>query len=97
MATRNSTPKLHSKPAAVPVPARVDAPDCYDPLVSEIATLECVLATLSEWDLAGQPTGNGCHIASAELVLRDSIKRLHNLVGDVESMQSRIESEVAHV
>jgi hypothetical protein len=97
MANINSTLKNRTKSAAVPVPARGDAPDCYDPLVSEIAVLECVLATLSEWDLSGQPTDHGCHIGSAELVLRQSIKRLHNLCGDVESMQSRIERGVAHV
>lgn len=62
---------------------------CYDSLVSEIATLECVYATLSEWDLAGQPTGTGCRVGSAELVLLGTIERLHILVGTVESMESR--------
>jgi hypothetical protein len=64
----------------------VDSP--YDRLVCEIANLECVLGTLSEWDLAGKPTGTECRIGSAELSLRGSISRLHALLGSV--------SEVSH-
>lgn len=52
---------------------------CYDRLVVQIAALECVAATLSEWDLAGQPIGKECRIGSAELVLRQSIGALHQM------------------
>jgi hypothetical protein len=58
----------------------------YSDLVSEVATLECVHATLSEWDLAGQPTGEECKIGSAELVLRQSIRRLNDIVRDVSNI-----------
>jgi hypothetical protein len=80
-----------SKPARARKSAAPKVPSCYDSLVSEIATLECVQATLSEWDFAGQPTGRDCRIGSAELVLRETIKRLHNLVGDVERLQSQVD------
>jgi len=97
MAKSDSTLKKRPKSAAAPETKTLD---CYDRLVSEIATLECVRATLSEWDLAGQPTDDGCRIGSAELVLRQSITRLHELVGAVENMQcrqllSQIEAEAA--
>lgn len=54
-----------------------------DQLVVEIATLECVMSTLSEWDLSGRPTNNTCRIGSAELLLRQSIEALHNIAGDI--------------
>jgi hypothetical protein len=74
-------------------PSRAETPECCDRPVAEIATLELVLATLSEWDLSGRPTDNSCHIGSAELVLRESIQRLNNLVGDVETIQSVVAKE----
>jgi hypothetical protein len=83
-----NTPKICAKSAAVPETKTLD---CYARLVSEIATLECVQATLSEWELAGQPTGHDCHVGSAELVLCQLIRRLNELAGDVENMQDRLE------
>jgi hypothetical protein len=88
MATIQSTTPKSRKSAAAPVLTRVDTPDCYDPLVSEIATLECVLATLVAWDLSD---GEKPSIGSAELVLRQSIERMHDIVHDVLTIQ-----EVAH-
>jgi hypothetical protein len=93
MAKVDSTPKKCPKSAAVPETKTLD---CYDRLVSEIATIECVRATLSEWDLSDRTDKDG-NIANAELVLSESLKRLCDIVGDVESMQSRIELEVANV
>ncbi len=59
----------------------------YDRLIVQISALECVLATLSEWDLQGQPTGKNCRIGSAELVLREAIETLHKITGDVGSLE----------
>jgi hypothetical protein len=58
--------------------------NCYDRLVSEIATLECVRAALSEVDSPDNKSGN---ISSAELVLTQMIARLYRLSDDVMSMQ----------
>jgi hypothetical protein len=67
------------------------ANSCYDRLVVQIATLECVRAALSEWDLSGRPTDQTCRIGSAELVLLQSIEALHDITGDVCDVQSLIE------
>jgi hypothetical protein len=69
--------------------------DCYDRLVSEIATLECVRATLSEWDQSDRDDKSE-NISSAELVLTNLIKRLYGLARDVEKLQDLVEGEVAH-
>ena len=61
----------------------------YDRMFYEVATLECICATLSEWDLAGQPTDAKCRIGSAELSLRQSIGRLHQLTAAVEDLKSK--------
>lgn len=65
----------------------------YDRLVTEVATLECVLATLVAFDMcdAEKPS-----IGSAELVLRESIKRLHRLECAVEKLEDRAAAEVSN-
>lgn len=77
-------PDLPREPAP---PTQKPASNCYDRLLVQIATLECVLATLSEWDLSGQPTDRSRKIGSAELVLRESIKALHDINADVSSLE----------
>jgi hypothetical protein len=83
--------------AQAPGHAKV-AENCYDRLVVQIATLECVLGVLEQWDLSGRPTGKDCRIGSAELVLRQSIEALHYLNGDVENLQGLIDKlrEASH-
>jgi hypothetical protein len=67
----------------------------YGQLVCEIAVLECVRAALSEWDLAGQPTGSRCHVGSAELALREAIDSLNNLTSAVHDIENQ-SREVTH-
>jgi hypothetical protein len=71
------------------VPTQKPESPVYDRFVSELAALECVLATLERWDLSGRPTGTGCQIGSAELTLRQTIARLHDLSGDVDDIETR--------
>jgi hypothetical protein len=59
----------------------------YNRFVSELAVLECVRATLSEWEHAGQPTGSECKISSAELALSLSITRMYDLLSDIANVE----------
>lgn len=69
-------------------------PTIYDQLVYEIASLECVLGTLERWELSDRPTGADCQIGSAELTLRRTIARLHDI--NVRVLFGRQEREVCH-
>jgi hypothetical protein len=93
-------PKSQKPDAA---PARQQETPCYDRLVAELAALECVLGTLQANSLSDGQTGS---VASAELVLRDSLNRLTTRAGDVLTMQERVvtvrksrtnREEVSHV
>jgi hypothetical protein len=59
----------------------------YERFVREIAVLECVRATLSEWEHAGMPTGTECKVSSAELALSRSIARMEELLSDIANME----------
>ena len=50
----------------------------YQRFVRELAVLECVRATLSEWEHADMPTGTECKVSGAGLALRRSITRMTN-------------------
>jgi hypothetical protein len=78
--TKTTTPKNRKSAAAVKAP---DV-DCYTSLLTEIASLECVLDTLVTHDLSDSEQG---HLGSAELVLRETIRRLHELTSGVETLQ----------
>jgi hypothetical protein len=91
MPTTNRTPAIRSKSAPAANPRR---DDIQDRLITAIASLECVLGVL---ECHGE---SGARLASAELLLRETITRLHNL--EIESLQDRVladivraESEVA--
>lgn len=92
MATTKNTPKNRAYSAAK---LELKTFDCYDRMVSEIASLKCVLNVLEVHDLSGGRCGQ---IASAELVLRETIDRLDELSGDVENLKdAAIAREVANV
>jgi hypothetical protein len=59
-----------SKPESTPI---------YDKLVSEVATLECVHATLDALDEGGL-------VGSAEVTLLQSIERLQEIVNDISNI-----------
>lgn len=93
----NSVPKSRRKSAAVPVPES-NHPGCYSSLVEELATLECVHATLVAWDLADSGNAEKPNIGSAELVLRGAISRLHDIAGEVFDLQDAAPArEISHV
>jgi hypothetical protein len=59
----------------------------YERFVRELAVLECVRATLSEWEHAGMPTGTECKVSSAELALSRSITRMYDLLSDLADVE----------
>lgn len=77
-----------SDAAARDISIRTDG-GIYDRLMSEIAALDCVWATLSAWDLAGRPTDDKCRIGSAELALCESLDRLQKLAAAVDDLTSK--------
>ena len=72
---------------SAPVEATDPKATCHDRLVTQIATLECVLGVLVQWDLSGRPTDKNCRIGSAELVLRESIDAMYDIAENVETLQ----------
>ena len=85
----NVTPIRPPEGPPEPPPPTVKVPDCCGRLVSEVATLSCVRATLVAWDLADETAaiGRPC-IASTESVLQECIKRLHDIVFEIHRLQS---------
>jgi hypothetical protein len=64
---------------------------CCDRLITQIATLDCVLGVLEQWDLSGRPIDKDCRIGSAELALRQIIETLHDIAGDVSHTEDLVE------
>lgn len=72
-------------------------PPVYVRFVRELAVLECVRATLCEWEHAGQPTGSECKISSAELALSLSITRMYDLLSDLANVEMVSEMALDHM
>jgi hypothetical protein len=58
----------------------------YDQFVSELAVLQCVLAALESRPGTGEQER---HLANVELTLRDSIKRLEDLYGPINTHEDQ--------
>jgi hypothetical protein len=84
-----SVPKNRRNSAASLEPK---TPDCFDRLVAEISTLECVHQSLVAHDLSGGRT----HLGSVEHVLGAIIGRLYEITEDVETLTKRISTQAAH-
>jgi hypothetical protein len=72
-------------------------PPVYERFVRELAVLECVRATLSEWEHAGMPAGTECKVSSAELALSRSIARMYDLLSDIANVEMVSEMALDHM
>ena len=73
-----------------------EKPSLFDRLLDQICTLECVLSVLEQETEEVLPRTS--HMSAAELVLRRSIRALHEINSDVEIQQRLVKKirEVVH-